>query len=437
MKIISNPNHLSNENGLSIIEVLIGSVLVGILSIAVSSLLTSQSKEMNSIGQQFIVRELNANLFQSFSDPSYCNCLLNGATLKTDGVAPAPQYSLNALGHGKLPQMFSPFPTCGELGGLFFPAAGQFLPGKSSLKAATPNYGLANIQVVNPAPGPEDEFYADLQLLLDRDTLVRELRPPKKTIRFKINPTAGSADSRPILNCNGVGSAGASGGNVLMAIHSQTTTIPACPSGFDTLWTGYSYGGMTGDAGYHGGISDLSGIGSCMKAFRPMMTTECGSTSSCDFFTGQDYTIWLSSIDTDVAPQSGIANTIAWISRCSACRSTSFSTVYAEHSLTATVPSLPSGATRLWDGYSLGGGTIGQSRSIIQADLQGPGSCLPQFYTIPFVECGGASSEQCDYFTGGDFAYYLTINSTSTDEVPTNGVANIRPKISRCSVFAF
>ena len=425
------------QKGMSIIEVLIGFALIGILSVAVTSLLTSQNKEMNSISQQFVVRELNSNLYQSFSDGDYCGCLLSGATLKTDGVAPAPKYSLNVVGHGKLPQIFSPSPACAELGGLYFPAAGELLPGNSSIKTATPNYNLANVQVVNPAPGPEDEFYADFQLLLDRSTLVRELRPPKKTIQIKINATAGSADSRPILSCSGVGAAPAGGGNALIAVHSQTTTVPNCPAGFDSLWTGYSYGGMTGDAGYHGGISDLSGIGSCVEDFRPMMTMECSSPTDCDFFTAGDYTIWMSTIDYDVGPANGIVNTVGWISRCRACRSTSFSAVFARHSLTATIPTCPNGATKLWDGYSLGGGTIGQSRSVLQADLKGPGSCLKEFYSIPFVECGGASSTTCDYFTPADFTYYLSINNTSTDEPPTSGIASIKPKVSRCSVCAF
>lgn len=434
--------NLLSQSGLSILEVLIGFVLIGIMSLGVSSLLTSQSKEMNSIGQQFIVRELNANLYQSFSDSSYCNCLLNGATLKTDGVAPAPKYSLNLVGHGKLPQMFSPFPTCGELGGLFFPAAGDWLPGKTGIKAANPNYKLTSVQVVNPAPGAEDEFYADLELLLDRDTLVRELRPPKKTINFKINPIGGTADSRPILNCTGVGTmAGGGGGNAMIAVHSQTTTTPNCPAGFDSLWPGFSFGGASGDSGYNAGSPDLGSIGSCVEDFRPMLFAECDAPDRCDYFSPQDYTLWLSAVSTDAGVLYGVANNEPQISRCRACRSSGFSKVIARHSLDTSIPSCPAGGTSLWTGYSISGGTIGGGHAAIRADLSSAGSCLKEFYPIPFLECGGAvggDADKCDYYTGGDFGYYLSSNTSNTDGVPVTGINTIKTTmISRCVVCAF
>ena len=45
--------------------------------------------------------------------------------------------------------------------------------------------------------------------------------------------------------------------------HSQSDTVPSCPSGYKTLWTGYSWLYSVGNGMAHG--QDLADAGSCVR----------------------------------------------------------------------------------------------------------------------------------------------------------------------------
>lgn len=159
---------------------------------------------------------------------------------------------------------------------------------------------------------------------------------------------------------NAIGSAGASGDNII-ARHSQTTSVPSCPTGWNQLWTGYSYLGGYLAGGYESD-QDLGTAGSCLETFRPIPFIECGNPGSCDYYTGEDFSSWLSTISVDEGPVTG-SNIISRISRCVVCERTAPTLV--RHSFTTTVPSCPTGWNQLWSGYSFGGGYLAGGYSAV------------------------------------------------------------------------
>ncbi len=224
-------------------------------------------------------------------------------------------------------------------------------------------------------------------------------------------------------------------GSVLVR-HSQTTTVPTCPSGWTELWNGYSFMSAFLHAGYEAPQS-LGNSGSCLKEFRPVPHMECGGdggyTNRCDYATDGDYSMWLSTRTTDEGPVTGTAPEFTdvkeRISRCVVCYKRA--PVLVMHSQTTTVPTCPSGWTELWNGYSLMSAFLHQSYPAEQ-DLGSPGSCLSEFRAIPHIECGGTGghTNYCDYATGGDYSMWLS--TRTSDEGPIT--SGLEERVSRCVV---
>jgi len=109
----------------------------------------------------------------------------------------------------------------------------------------------------------------------------------------------------------------------VIAVHSQSMSIPPCPNGWEELWIGYSFI-MHTDAGAEGGGQSLVSPGSCLQDFRPTPFIECHGTGRCNYFTTA-YSYWLATIeDRDQfrkpRQQTLKGNTLqSRISRCSVC----------------------------------------------------------------------------------------------------------------------
>ena len=104
----------------------------------------------------------------------------------------------------------------------------------------------------------------------------------------------------------------------IIAVHSQTTSIPDCPLGWENLWSGYSLAGSFLSGGYEA-FNDLGSSGSCVEAFRPIPVIECSNPTNCDFYTAGDYGMWLSTDTVDQGNITGVANILPHISRCVVC----------------------------------------------------------------------------------------------------------------------
>ncbi|KAG7272179.1 hypothetical protein CRUP_014778 [Coryphaenoides rupestris] len=111
--------------------------------------------------------------------------------------------------------------------------------------------------------------------------------------------------------------------SVAIAIHSQDISIPQCPTGWRSLWIGYSFLMHTA-AGDEGGGQSLSSPGSCLEDFRTTPFIECnGAKGTCHYFANK-HSFWLTSIEqsfqSEPASETLKANQLlSRISRCQVC----------------------------------------------------------------------------------------------------------------------
>jgi len=110
----------------------------------------------------------------------------------------------------------------------------------------------------------------------------------------------------------------------VIAVHSQSVTIPNCPQGWAGLWIGYSFVMHTG-AGAEGGGQSLASPGSCLEDFRATPFIECnGARGTCHYFANK-LSFWLATVEDSTQfdrPQSETlkaGNLRSRISRCQVC----------------------------------------------------------------------------------------------------------------------
>jgi integrin beta 8 len=209
--------------------------------------------------------------------------------------------------------------------------------------------------------------------------------------------------------------------------HSQTNSTPDCPSGWNKLWEGYSYGG-----GYAVGgrtISQpLGDTGSCLKDFRALPFMSCLLGNACNY-DQTEYSMWLTTNITDKT-YSGEDMKTTIIGRCSVCEKPA--PLLVMHSQTTEIPNCPDGWNELWNGYSYMAGFLHTGVSSGQS-LGDTGSCLEIFYPIPFIECSGTNPDSCNYLTTDDGASWI-IKKDMTDMGSIFELENLEPLISKCAV---
>ncbi|KAK0147057.1 Collagen alpha-2(IV) chain [Merluccius polli] len=91
------------------------------------------------------------------------------------------------------------------------------------------------------------------------------------------------------------------------AFHSQDRTPPACPPGWRSLWTGYSFLLHTG-VGDDGGGQSLTSTGSCLEDFRTHPFVECQGARGTCFYFGHLHSFWLTTVSPEeqfAAPKTG------------------------------------------------------------------------------------------------------------------------------------
>lgn len=109
-----------------------------------------------------------------------------------------------------------------------------------------------------------------------------------------------------------------------MAVHSQSSQVPACPNGWTGMWSGYSFLAHT-SAGAEGTGQDLQSPGSCMTEFRSVPFIECHGRGTCNYYATQ-HAFWLAIIDKDKMFKKPMSETLKAgvlnqrVSRCQVCR---------------------------------------------------------------------------------------------------------------------
>ena len=109
----------------------------------------------------------------------------------------------------------------------------------------------------------------------------------------------------------------------LIALHSQSMSIPDCPQGWEEAWIGYSYYMQTSDASGNS-HQNLISPGSCLEEFRAQPVIECHGRGTCNIFDGIT-SFWLTVIEDSEQfrtpkQQTLKADQTSKISRCAVCR---------------------------------------------------------------------------------------------------------------------
>ncbi|NWZ31506.1 CO4A3 protein, partial [Asarcornis scutulata] len=108
---------------------------------------------------------------------------------------------------------------------------------------------------------------------------------------------------------------------MVIAVHSQTTVVPACPEGWISLWKGFSFVMYT-SAGSEASGQALASPGSCLEEFRAIPFIECHGRGTCNYYTNS-YSFWLASLNPrrmKPLPQTLKAGELEnIISRCQVC----------------------------------------------------------------------------------------------------------------------
>lgn len=110
----------------------------------------------------------------------------------------------------------------------------------------------------------------------------------------------------------------------VIAVHSQSLSLPDCPNGWSSLWIGYSFIMHTG-AGANGGGQSLSSPGSCLEDFRASPFIECnGAQGHCHYYSNM-LSFWLATIESNQQFQKPQKQTLKAgnvrdrVSRCQVC----------------------------------------------------------------------------------------------------------------------
>lgn len=133
-----------------------------------------------------------------------------------------------------------------------------------------------------------------------------------------------------------------------LAVHSQTSAIPACPIGLDKLWEGFSLQKLESNG--QSVQIDLAKPESCLPLFSITLSTSCGIDGDCQQAQRNDRTYWLlsnNSIGTEAILEADAEDVI---SRCTVCETTK--PVLAIHSQSVEGLKCPNGWDDLWTGYS-------------------------------------------------------------------------------------
>ncbi|KAJ8307286.1 hypothetical protein KUTeg_015370 [Tegillarca granosa] len=154
----------------------------------------------------------------------------------------------------------------------------------------------------------------------------------------------------------------------------------------------------------------LGTIASCLKQVRVSPFMYCRSSGRCDHIRMNLKSYWLSNNRTIPTITVGQGFISRYISRCAVCEAPN--NIIAVHNQTDQVPACPIGWQSVWIGYSfgmnIGSGHIGGGQS-----LSSPGTCLDEFNTNPFIECGN----RCRY-SYTKYSTWLTSEEHLSPPVP-------------------
>lgn len=397
---------LSAKKGMSLIAVLIAAGLLSIIMLSLARLFEVSSKAKKGLSESYEFDNLHQASELVLRSDQQCDCVFKGQSLTFPDPPPANQeVNLPAF---KVYSDTSTSPCSGDEKTLV--ATGQNYQGftvdrmflKDLIQSGSSNTYFATLVI----EGKKSD--AALGSLLRRE---RELMLVTSTDGTNVTIESCGPDPSSSIPSQ------------VLTVHSYSTAVPDCPSGWSSLWTGYSFVGSTPE-GSHGGENDqgggfqavdLGGPGACLNGFSKLPFIEGDKDGNLNHNTGHDRAQWLAISGMSHRPTTSNTSLIRdnWISRCRVCRNKVPSILVVHNFWDTTTPTCPTGyeSTPLWTGHTLMSTRTGDREDANQ-DLSQVGSCSNRgsVTELPIVECRNASPPDCEYISGGDF---YTIGRTS------------------------
>ena len=217
-----------NSSGMSLIEVMIGLAIMGVVTAGMVAMLDQGNRGTLSLQQKIEVLQVQQDVFRDLGEPTICGCnfdptknLSNGSPLTFDSTnLAAASITLSSL-----------YATCvGNVPGN--PIARTGLP----LSPAVPSVVVSRIRLAGITATGAGGYRGDIQIEFDPDKMILLRKPAHVTIGFQVDATIPTQTR--ILGCStSVSGAGGSGGGTFecpplsVSPVSAAYTLPRAPLG--------------------------------------------------------------------------------------------------------------------------------------------------------------------------------------------------------------
>lgn len=189
--------HRANQQGNSLIQVMIAAGIMSIIALSVASMLADQNKEIKAISEKLLTKEIESQMKALFANTDYCNCVFRGKKFNTvvgsEGLVSSDQLTELKTGFTTLT---TDTPPCSPQPTSFIPTVGSTVTG-SQLTIA--EVGLTHMQLVSPT-----NYKADIKVKFGNS--IRALNSIETNISFTIDPTANTPTNRPFASCGSTAS---------------------------------------------------------------------------------------------------------------------------------------------------------------------------------------------------------------------------------------
>ncbi len=174
-----------NENGFSMIQVLIAIAVSCMLAAGIASMMSNQNKEAKALGEKVAIIDLSSLLMTTWTDPALCTGQLVGVTIDTTllGSSTPPELPLTTI--------------AGPVGTAIINVGDVVSP-------IAPGFKVSTMKVTR-FTGSGDDFFATLQIDFQVSKTVRAHKPAMIRLKLRTDPLT-PATAKAIVACGGANS---------------------------------------------------------------------------------------------------------------------------------------------------------------------------------------------------------------------------------------
>lgn len=181
-----------NENGFSLIEVMVAVSIMAVITLAFAEMVSAQHRQIKSTSEKMAIQDVKTRLKSAIQNSAFCDCLFAGRTFDLTALPITLSAPITLIPTN---YQIPPAAPC-TAGGTFLQEGTSFE--NTSVKVNMNGISLKNI--VATIPG-SSVYRADLEVTFDSSKLVTPLQPVSTEVIFNIDLFAGAANARNFLGC--------------------------------------------------------------------------------------------------------------------------------------------------------------------------------------------------------------------------------------------